>query len=259
MGTNTPLHHCRCWDLKLCTGNNLGGPFSFLTWWTWRSLIPKIRNGDLSDQMTLFHFASLYLTWPRVSWFGYVAYALHGRVSTCICKCCNDLCLLTRFSKVFLSPCSNIVPRIISVFNAVFSERLKVMSIHCWFLLVSVGFLLVSVLDFLRFSKSFDDIIVWTAHWETFLNSWTICPCSFSHKMVNPPSSLLVKDGAFCGCPFHAQLWSRYRRLLPINHFNCRVLPLYFRVSIYLQKSIKLMRYSIKYIVFVQLSFDLNA
>ena len=60
------------------------------------------------------------------------------------------------FLEVFLSPCSDVHYRILSVFNAVPSEGLKITNIQYWFSALS----LVSR-DFFTFSESFNDIMDW--------------------------------------------------------------------------------------------------
>ena len=58
------------------------------------------------------------------------------------------------FLEVFLSPCSDVHYRIMSVFNAGSSEGLKITTIQYWFAASSLVFR-----DFFTFSESFNDIM----------------------------------------------------------------------------------------------------
>ena len=86
---------------------------------------------DLSDHSTLFHFG------PRevadvFEFCWCLAFILHRRVLTCICRCRDQQQLSNVFSSQYSS---NILYTIISVFNAVLSECSKDMGILCWFVL----------------------------------------------------------------------------------------------------------------------------
>ena len=147
MGTNTPPQMLA---FELCADNNLDGPFPL---WP--------RGHDVHDFHKQFERWIPQPTFPLCvhpfqnalgpreaadisgcCW--YKAFALHCRVLTCTCRCSDELCELT---VVFLSPCGNILDRMMSVFNAVPPEGSKVTGIQCWF-----SALLLTCRDFSRFS-----------------------------------------------------------------------------------------------------------
>ena len=143
MSTNTPPYHHSCWLLNFVLITIRMVLFLFG---------PKDTTSMISKNYLKCGLVRPRHTFPLCVSPSQMSLGPEKPVLTCTCRCSNKL--WQWFSEEFMSPCGNILDRMMLVFNAVPPEESKVTGIQCWFSVLPLA-----SRDFSRFSEYLDDIM----------------------------------------------------------------------------------------------------